>query len=205
MGPAVCQHLPSLSLGHSYILSVTADQSTVSVGGRYVMDASHKCQHARDLESPQYNWLWLIHVITDTQLFQSSLFTVEESKATEDNAINCLRYRSRKGWGSPMFTLQTLWHPFHQATASSGKTWDGKRGAIRKALHLIVLYQGKYKSLPVVEDGPKLWDTAPAWETRKRLLASDLHSIGCCAHLGSESSDGRSSSLSLVSVYLPFQ
>ena len=43
------------------------------------------------------------------------------------------------------------------------------------------------------------------WETRKSLLASDRHSIGCCAHLGSESSEGRSSSLSLLSVYLLFQ
>ena len=40
-----------------------------------------------------------------------------------------------------------------------------------------------------VEDYPKLWDPAPAWEIRKRLLASDRHSIGRCAHLGSESSD----------------
>ena len=39
---------------------------------------------------------------------------------------------------------------------------------------------------------------------RKRILASDRHSIDRCAHLGSESSDGRSSSLSLLllSVYL---
>ena len=29
-----------------------------------------------------------------------------------------------------------------------------------------------------VKDGPKLWDPAPAWETRRRLLASDRHSIG---------------------------
>ena len=50
-----------------------------------------------------------------------------------------------------------------------------------------------------------LWEPAPAWETRKRLLASDRHSIDRCAHLGSKSSDGRSSSLSLLSVYTPFQ
>ena len=56
-----------------------------------------------------------------------------------------------------------------------------------------------------VKDDPKLWDPAPAWEIRKRLLASDWHSIGRCAHLGSESLDGGSSSLSLLSVYLPFQ
>ena len=56
-----------------------------------------------------------------------------------------------------------------------------------------------------VEDGPKLWDPAPVWETQKRFLASDWRSIGHCAHLGSESSDGRSSSLSLLSVYPPFQ
>ena len=56
-----------------------------------------------------------------------------------------------------------------------------------------------------VEDGPKLWEPAPAWETQKRLLASDRHSIGSCAHLGSETLDGRSSSLSLLSVYPPFQ
>ena len=55
------------------------------------------------------------------------------------------------------------------------------------------------------QDGPKLWDPAPAWETPKRLLASDQHSIGRCAHLGSESLGGRSSSLSLLSVYPPFQ
>ena len=47
-------------------------------------------------------------------------------------------------------------------------------------------------------DGPRLWDPAPG-------LASDRHSIGRCTHLGSESLDGRSSSLSLLSVYLPFQ
>ena len=35
-----------------------------------------------------------------------------------------------------------------------------------------------------VEDGPKLWDPAPAWETRKRLLASDRHSIGPLRSLG---------------------
>ena len=35
-----------------------------------------------------------------------------------------------------------------------------------------------------VEDGPRLWDPAPAWETWKRLLASDWNSIGRCAHLG---------------------
>ena len=29
-----------------------------------------------------------------------------------------------------------------------------------------------------VEDGPKLWDPAPVWETQKRLLALDRHSIG---------------------------
>ena len=56
-----------------------------------------------------------------------------------------------------------------------------------------------------VEDSPELWDPVPRWETRKRLLASDRHSMGRCAPLGSESSDGRSSSLSLLSVYLPFQ
>ena len=50
------------------------------------------------------------------------------------------------------------------------------------------------------EDGPKLWDPAPAWETRKRLLALDRHSIGRCTHLGSESSDG-GSPLCLSSVY----
>ena len=55
------------------------------------------------------------------------------------------------------------------------------------------------------EDGPKLWDPAPVWETQKRLLASDQHSIGHCTHLGSESSDGRSSSLTLLSVYPAFQ
>ena len=38
----------------------------------------------------------------------------------------------------------------------------------------------------------------------KSHLASDQHSIGRCAHLGSESSDG-SSSLSLLYVYPPFQ
>ena len=54
-----------------------------------------------------------------------------------------------------------------------------------------------------VEDGPKTWDPAPMWETWKRFLASDLHSSGHCTHLGSESSDGRSSSLSLLlCVYL---
>ena len=71
-------------------------------------------------------------------------------------------------------------------------------------------YPGSPASLPApclwpgkaVENTPKLWDPAPAWETQKRLLASDRHSIGRCAHLGSESSDGRSSSLSLLSVYL---
>ena len=56
-----------------------------------------------------------------------------------------------------------------------------------------------------VEDSPKLWDPAPAWETLKRLLALDRHSIGHCAHFGSESLDGRASSLSLLSVYPPFQ
>ena len=59
-------------------------------------------------------------------------------------------------------------------------------------------YPGSPTSLPApclwpswatVEDGPGLWDPAPTWETRKRLLASDRHSIGHCAHLGSESSD----------------
>ena len=40
-----------------------------------------------------------------------------------------------------------------------------------------------------VKNGPRLWDPAPAWETQKRLLASDWHSIGRCTHLGSESSD----------------
>ena len=35
-----------------------------------------------------------------------------------------------------------------------------------------------------VEDGPKLWEPAPAWETRKRLLASDRHSIGLLRSLG---------------------
>ena len=56
-----------------------------------------------------------------------------------------------------------------------------------------------------VEDGPQVWDPAPALENWRRRLASDQHSISRCAHLGSESSDGRSSSLSLLSVYLPFQ
>ena len=35
-----------------------------------------------------------------------------------------------------------------------------------------------------VEDGPKLWEPAPAWETRKRLLASDRHSIDPLRSLG---------------------
>ena len=58
-----------------------------------------------------------------------------------------------------------------------------------------------------VEDNPKLWDPAPVWETRKRLLALDRHSIDRCGSLGGgESSDGKSSSLSfLLSVYLTLQ
>ena len=35
-----------------------------------------------------------------------------------------------------------------------------------------------------VEDGPKLWDPAPAWETRKRLLALDWLSSSLCGRLG---------------------
>ena len=35
-----------------------------------------------------------------------------------------------------------------------------------------------------VEDGPRLWEPAPAWETRRRLLASDRHSIGPLRSLG---------------------
>ena len=58
---------------------------------------------------------------------------------------------------------------------------------------------------PCLWPGKAVEDPAPAWETGKRLLALDQHSIGRCAHLGSESSDGRSSSLSLLSVYPPFQ
>ena len=47
-----------------------------------------------------------------------------------------------------------------------------------------------------VEDGPEPWDHAPMWETQRRLLASDWLSFGCCSHLGNESADGRSSSVS---------
>ena len=64
-------------------------------------------------------------------------------------------------------------------------TWHG--GALVKVLALKVpgshmgagsylapcLWPGK-----AVEDGPKLWNPAPVWETQKRLLASDRHSIG---------------------------
>ena len=39
-------------------------------------------------------------------------------------------------------------------------------------------------SRKAVEDGPKLWDPSPAWETRKRLLASDWHSIQLLRSLG---------------------
>ena len=46
---------------------------------------------------------------------------------------------------------------------------------------------------------------APVRETQKKLLASDWLSSSRCTHLGSESLDGRSSSLSLLSVYLTFQ
>ena len=53
-----------------------------------------------------------------------------------------------------------------------------------------------------VQDGPKLWDPAPAWETRKRLLASDRHSIGPLRSLGEWIIGGRSSSLSLLSIYI---
>ena len=56
-----------------------------------------------------------------------------------------------------------------------------------------------------VEDGPKLWDPALAWETWRRLLALDRHRISRCTHIGSESSDGRCSSLSLLPVYPHFQ
>ena len=86
------------------------------------------------------------------------------------------------------------------------RAWCG--GAVVKvlALHardpiwvLVLSRQPPFPSRRAVEDGPKLWDPAPAWETRKRLLASDWHSIGHCAHLESESS------LSLPSVYPPFQ
>ena len=65
-------------------------------------------------------------------------------------------------------------------------------------------------SLPVARESSrgrsKALGPAPAWETRKRLLASDWLSSSRGGRLGSESSDRRSSSLSLLlSVYLPFQ
>ena len=52
----------------------------------------------------------------------------------------------------------------------------------------------------------KLWEPAPAWETRKRLLASDRHSIGPLRSLG-EWIIGRKIFLSVspLSVYPPFQ
>ena len=96
-------------------------------------------------------------------------------------------------------------------------TWARRGGAVVKVLALhsrdpiwvpVLSQQPRFPSSlwprKEVEDGLKLWDPAPTWETQKRLLASDRHSIGHCAHLGSESSDGRSSSLSLLSVYPPF-
>ena len=67
----------------------------------------------------------------------------------------------------------------------------------------LCLWSGK-----AVEDGPKSWDPAPMWETQKGSwhLPSVWLSTSHCLHLASESSDGRSSSLSLLlSVYLPFQ
>ena len=59
----------------------------------------------------------------------------------------------------------------------------------------------------VVGDSPKPWDPAPMWDTGKSswLMASDWLSSKHCGHLGNESLDGRSSSLSLLFVYLPFQ
>ena len=53
-------------------------------------------------------------------------------------------------------------------------------------------YPGCPASLPApclwpgkaVENGLKLWDPAPMWETRKRLLASDRHSIDPLRSLG---------------------
>ena len=55
---------------------------------------------------------------------------------------------------------------------------------------------------------PNPWGPAPAWETQKSswFLAPDQLSSSHCGRLGSEPSDGRSSSLFvLLSVYLAFQ
>ena len=51
-----------------------------------------------------------------------------------------------------------------------------------------------------VEESPQPCDPAPTWDPGgvSRLLTSDWCSTGHSGHLGSESSDGRSSSLSLL-------
>ena len=58
-----------------------------------------------------------------------------------------------------------------------------------------------------VKDSLKPWDSAPEWKTQKNswLLASYWSTSGHCGHLGSKISDGRSTSLSLLSVYLTLQ
>ena len=51
-----------------------------------------------------------------------------------------------------------------------------------------------------VQDSPRPWDPVPhgKFERSSGLLASNQCSSGHCGHLGSESMDGRSSSLSLL-------
>ena len=93
------------------------------------------------------------------------------------------------------------------------RKWVRSSPCTPKIPHGCQFYPGSPASLPapclwprkaVEDDGPRLWDPAPAWETWKRLLALDRHRIGRCAHLGSESLDGRSSSLplSFSSLYI---
>ena len=55
----------------------------------------------------------------------------------------------------------------------------GSNGGSPASLPAPYLWPGK-----AGEDSPKLWEPAPAWETQKRLLASDQHSIGPLRSLG---------------------
>ena len=51
-----------------------------------------------------------------------------------------------------------------------------------------------------VADGPRLWDPAATWETRRRFLVSDWLSSSRCGRLGSEPLQGRCSSLSPLCI-----